>query len=139
MSRTPELPIHFRDCDWSHLYLWIQLASPPGEEEEGYLRHVLESWYSLGVLGAFNATRLPIQEAGVDLEGFVYPAETESLPSMMHDLGDVEIQGEWVTCWADMGTADSLALDILCNALATLSREYVALKQVVFGGESRPE
>jgi len=138
MSLSPELPIYFRGCDWSHVQIWIQLAGPADEEEENYLRQVLESWYSLGVLGAFNASRLPIQDAGVDLQDFTYPADTESLPGLMHDLGDLKIEGEWALCWADMGTADGLALDVLCNALTTLSREYVALKQVVFGGEAMP-
>ncbi|MEN9206329.1 MAG: DUF3531 family protein [Thermostichales cyanobacterium SZTDM-1c_bins_54] len=134
----PELPIRFRDCRWSQLWIWIELVSPPSESDQAYLQQVLESWYTLGVLGGFNAGCLPIQEAGVDLDQFVYPADNESLPSLMHNLGDISFDGCWLSTWADMGTADGLALDILCNALTTLSREYVLLKQVVFGGEAPP-
>ena len=36
----------------------------------------------------------------------------------------------------DLGTADELALDVLINALSTLSREQLGVRALVFGGEN---
>lgn len=35
-----------------------------------------------------------------------------------------------------MGTADELALDVLINALCTLSREQLGIRQLLFGGQN---
>lgn len=36
-----------------------------------------------------------------------------------------------------MGTADELALDVLINALSTLSREQLGVRQLVLGGQNQ--
>lgn len=54
----------------------------------------------------------------------------------MHNMGEFEYLGNWARCWFDLGTSDLIALDILINSLRELSKDYVAIKQVIFGGEN---
>ncbi len=128
--------IEFRECDWFSLWIWFEFNHPPIDEEQQYLQQVLESWYTLGMLGGFNASALVAQDAGVDVSYLDYEPEAEPLPSLIHNMGTLEYQEEWGRCWFDLGTADAIALDILLNALQTLSVEYVNLKRVVVGGQN---
>ncbi|GAB4212572.1 MAG: DUF3531 family protein [Synechococcales cyanobacterium] len=132
---APDPTIRFQDCDWNRLWIWLHFASIPDDQAQAYVEQVIESWYSLGLLGAYNATSLPIQEAGVALSEFDYPQDLELLPAFFHNMGEVEYQHDWGRFWVDMGSADSLALDILCHALRTLSRDYVPLREIQFGGD----
>jgi hypothetical protein len=126
--------IEFRECDWDDLWIWFEFVDPPLEGEQQYLEQVLDSWYSLGLLGGYNASSLPAQEAGVDLSYMDYEPEPNQLPSMMHNMGTVEYEENWARCWFDLGTADAMALDILLNALITLNTEYVSFNRVIVGG-----
>lgn len=130
------MQIEFRECDWFSLWLWFEFVNPPAEAEKQYLEQVLESWYTLGMLGGFNATALAAQEAGVDLSYMDYPPATEQMPSLMHNMGAVDYQADWGRCWFDLGTADVMSLDILLGALSTLSQEYIGLKRVIVGGKN---
>ena len=71
-----------------------------------------------------------------------------SLNAFIHEMSDLEAKGCWMRAWCasshtalmricvkvdmiqccrlNMGTADELALDVLINALSTLSKEYVS-------------
>ncbi|MDX2271917.1 MAG: DUF3531 family protein [Cyanobacteriota bacterium] len=126
--------IEFRECDWADLWIWFEFAEPPVEAEKEYLEQVLNSWYTLGMLGGFNAASLVAQEAGVDISYLDYLPPEDSLPSMMHNMGSPEYQEEWGRCWFDLGTADALSLDVLLSTLTTLSLEYVGLQRVIVGG-----
>lgn len=128
------MQIEFHECDWFNLWIWFQFENPPLEAEQQYLEQLLESWYTLGMLGGFNASALVVQEAGVDLSYLDYQQPETTLPSLMHNMGTVEFREEWGRCWFDLGTTDALSLDVLLNALTTLSQEYIALKRVVVGG-----
>ncbi len=130
------MEIEFRDCDWFNLWLWFEFPHAPIEAERQYLEQVLESWYTLGMLGGFNAETLPAQEAGVDLSYLDYQSTPEILPSLMHNMGAMEYQDQWGRCWFDLGTADALSLDVLLSALHTLSQEYVPLNRVIVGGQN---
>ncbi len=131
------MQISFQECNWSQLYIWLEFTQTPSPEEQEYLQLVLESWYTLGVLGGFNATALPIQEtADEDLSYWDYPPVSNALPALMHNMGSVEFLGNLARCWFDLGTADPLALDVLINALSTLDKDYSALQQLVIGGDN---
>jgi hypothetical protein len=65
----------------------------------------------------------------------VFTSNPDRLPSLMHNMGAVEFNGAWAKCWFDLGTADALALDVLLNALETLSLDYVSIQRVVIGEE----
>ena len=130
------MQIEFRECDWFNLWLWFEFTDPPLEADRQYLEQVLESWYTLGMLGGFNASTLPAQEAGVDLSYLDYQPIEETLPSLMHNMGPVEYQDHWGRCWFDLGTADALSLDVLIAALQTLSQEYLSLDRLIVGGQN---
>ncbi|WP_218081165.1 DUF3531 family protein [Anthocerotibacter panamensis] len=129
------MEVEFKKAVWSKLWIYLEFTTAPNEAEQQYIQQLFESWYTLGLLGGFNATATPIQNSEVeDLSHLEYPAHQERLPSLMHNMGEVEFQQHWARCWFDLGTADALALDILINALDTLSHEYASLKRVIVGG-----
>ncbi|MGY2778378.1 hypothetical protein ACVW0B_000264 [Thermostichus sp. MS-CIW-23] len=136
MYQELSMQVEFRECDPGNLWIWFEFAEPPVEAELEYLNEVLESWYVLGKLGGFNAERLVAQEAEVDLSYLEYPNESEPLPSLMHNMGSLEEKDNWARCWFDLGTADAMALDVLINALRTLSLEYIGLSRVIIGGQN---
>jgi hypothetical protein len=131
------MQVEFRECNWSDLWIWFEFPEPPLESEKQYLEQVVESWYTLGMLGGFNATFLPVQEAGFDISHMDYDADAERLPSLIHNMGSMEYEGKWGRCWFDLGTADAIALDVLLNTLHHLSLEYVTLTRVVIGGNNQ--
>jgi len=126
----------FRETNWANLWVALEFAQPPTDEEQQYVRQVFESWYSLGMLGGFNASATPLQDAETEHLGeMVFTSNPDRLPSLMHNMGAVEFNGAWAKCWFDLGTADALALDVLLNALETLSLDYVSIQRVVIGEE----
>ncbi len=130
------MQIEFRECDWNNLWIWFEFETIPSEKEKQYLEQVLDSWYTLGMLGGFNATSLPAQAAGVDLSYMDYEPEPDQLPSLMHNMGTPEYEENWGRCWFELGTTDALSLDVLINAMITLSQEYLTLQRLIVGGEN---
>ena len=59
---------------------------------------------------------------------------SQALPALMHNLGQLEYQGEWARCWVDLGTADSMAIDVLINALNQIDIDVVQLETLLIGG-----
>jgi len=59
-----------------------------------------------------------------------------AMPSLMHNLGQLEYQNSWSRCWVDFGTADPLSIDILINALHQVSIDYVKIAELIIGGEN---
>ena len=103
-------------------------------------QEVINSWFMLGRLGAYNSSNLQVlyssNGAGNELEYDVNEATSSGLVSSMHDMGTLETNGPWVRFWCDLGTSDELALDILMNALISFSREHVGIRQVLVGGQN---
>jgi len=126
----------FREFNPFDVWMWLEFSTIPSEAEKPYLQEVFEAWYYLGKLGGFNAENLQVQEEGLDLSYMTYDGEQadRSLIALMHNMGDLEYQGNWGRCWFDLGTSDALALDILINALRQLSQEYVAIETLIIGG-----
>jgi hypothetical protein len=128
----------FRECDFFNLWIWIQFATVPSTMEQQYVDEILNSWYFLGKLGGFNAENLQVQETGLEISYMNYDnsQSNNSLVSLMHNMGEVEYQGVWARCWFDLGTTDAIALDILLNALGQFSEDYVAIEQIIIGGQN---
>jgi hypothetical protein len=82
--------------------------------------------------------RLQIQDQGIEISYMEYDQQMadEVLMSPMHNMGDFQYSGTWGRCWFDLGTSDLIALDILINSLTQLSREYIQIRQIIFGGEN---
>jgi hypothetical protein len=131
------MQIEFRECDWFNLWLWMEFEETPTQAERQYLEQVLDAWYTLGMLGGFNAETLVAQDAGVDLSYLDYRPEQDPLPALMHNMGQVDYHRNWGRCWFDLGTADAIALDVLLGALTTLQKEYLSgLLRIVVGGQN---
>ena len=141
--------VFFRPFDPFDLWVWIELYTPPTSSELEMAQEVINSWFMLGRLGAYNSTNLQVlySSSGVGSVGGVGPARGEEgfeydveeataggLASTMHDMSELETRGPWVRFWVDMGTSDELGLDVLVNALLTFSKEHVGVRQIVVGG-----
>lgn len=131
------MEVNLREIVWNDLWVWFEFAEVPTERQRLYLEQVLDAWYSLGLVGGYNASRLRLHETAdeADLSYTVYDMDAGAvLPSLMHNMGEIEY-GEWTArCWFDLGTADPLSLDVLINALDTLSEEYVPIARLTLGG-----
>ena len=130
------MDVRFREVDPFSCWIWLRFATPPSQGERNYVDGIFDSWYVIGRLGGFNAENLQVHEEGVDLSWMTYDNdEAESvMPALMHNMGDLEYQGEWCRCWVDLGTSDSVGIDILINALRQLDTDVVQIEEVVIGG-----
>jgi hypothetical protein len=143
-----EMPprIRFRDIDPFDTWVWMELYNPPTGAAAEMLQEVVNSWFMLGRLGAYDSSNLQVLYSDGAKSTLEYidghgdqgaePSMGTQLQSTMHDMGEVEYQGSWARFWVDMGTSDELGFDILINALRTFSREHVGIRQIVFGGEN---
>ncbi|NMF84390.1 DUF3531 family protein [Nodosilinea sp. P-1105] len=132
------MQVEFRECDFFNLWLWLRFETVPSNLEQQYIDEVFSSWFFIGKLGGFNAENLQVQDTGLDISYLPYDQDqlSDSMLSVMHNIGEVEYQGVWARCWIDLGTSDALALDVLINALEQFSREYVVIETCFVGGEN---
>ncbi|MGF1495548.1 MAG: DUF3531 family protein [Elainellaceae cyanobacterium] len=130
--------VEFRECDFFNLWIWLELETSPAPLEQQYIEEIFNSWYFLGKLGGFNAENLQVQETGLDISYLPYDddAAEDSLMAVMHNMAEVEFRGTWARCWFDLGTSDAIALDVLVNAIRQFSKDYVAIKQLIVGGQN---
>ncbi|KAK9098918.1 hypothetical protein Syun_025963 [Stephania yunnanensis] len=127
--------VSFRDFNPLDSYIWIELYGSPSDRDVDLIGSVIQSWYVMGRLGAFNSSNLQLASSSMEYDP-LYDADRgfQVMPSSFHDIGDVEFQDNWGRFWVDLGTTDFLAIDVLLNCLTVLSSEYVGIQQVVFGG-----
>jgi len=132
------MQISFREFNPFDLWIWIEFETVSTGQEQQYLEEVFNSWFYLGKLGAFNAENLQVSECGEDLSYLDYRQDEadQAMMAPMHNMGEFEYLGTWGRCWFDLGTSDNIALDVLINALNHLSNDYIAIRQVIFGGEN---
>ncbi|KAL4437358.1 hypothetical protein ABPG75_004497 [Micractinium tetrahymenae] len=131
--------VSFRSpVDQFSLWIWLELYRPPTAGDMELLQEVLNSWFLVGRLGGYNSTNLQVlYHQDEELEDLMYDTEDSgSMAATFHDMAPLESKGSWARFWLDMGTADELALDVLLNALSTLSREQLGIRQVVVGGQN---
>ena len=130
------MEVHFREVDPFNCWIWLKFADVPTQDERSYVDGVFDSWYVIGRLGGFNAANLQSQEEGADLSWLNYDNEeaTNVLPSLMHNVGQLEYEGEWSRCWVDLGTSDSLAIDVLINTLHQIDVDFVKIEELCIGG-----
>ncbi|PWA47609.1 hypothetical protein CTI12_AA496580 [Artemisia annua] len=117
--------------------IWFKLYGPPSDRDVDLIGSVIQSWYVMGRLGAYNSSNLQLANTSMEYNP-LYDADKgfNVMPSSFHDVGDVEFQDNWGRVWVDIGTFDYFALDVLLNCLTVLSSEYLGIQQVVFGGRS---
>ncbi|VAI62514.1 unnamed protein product [Triticum turgidum subsp. durum] len=127
--------VSFRDFNPLNAFIWFELFGEPTDRDVDLLGGVIQAWYVMGRLGAFNSSNLQLANSMLDFDPS-YDSEEASavMPSSFHDISDVEFQDNWGRVWVDLGTSDHLGLDVLLNCLTQLSSEHLGIKQVVFGG-----
>ena len=130
------MKVRFREIDPFNCWIWLRFHNVPSKAERDYVDGVFDSWYVIGRLGGFNAANLQSQEEGADLSWMSYDNEeaTNVLPSLMHNVGQLEYEGEWSRCWVDLGTSDSLAIDVLINTLHQIDVDFVKIEELCIGG-----
>ena len=128
----------FREVDPFNCWIWIKFLEIPTQSDKSYLDGIFDSWYVLGKLGGFNSENLQSHNEGSELSWMSYDNELtiSSLPSLMHNVGQMEYQKFWSRCWVDFGTSDPLSIDILINALNQFSNDYVEISDLIIGGEN---
>lgn len=129
------MKVSFREFNASNSYIWIELYSSPSEKDVDVIGSVFRSWYLLGRLGAFNTLNMQVSKLPAD-QGLSYNEKAEEgvLAAYFHNIGVLEFQDNWGRVWADLGTADALALDVFINSLAAVSSDHVGIKELTFGG-----
>ncbi|RZC71544.1 hypothetical protein C5167_034693 [Papaver somniferum] len=127
--------VSFRDFNPIDSHIWFELYGAPSDRDVELIGSVIQSWYVMGRLGAFNSSNLQLANSSMEHDP-TYDADKGStvMPSSFHDIGDVEFQDNWGRVWVDLGTCDFFAIDVLLNCLTVLSSEYLGIQQVVFGG-----
>lgn len=132
------MQVQFREFDPFDLWIWLEFSNVPSQREQQYVEEVFNSWFFLGKLGGFNAENLQVQEEGLELSYMEYDQNlaSESLVSLMHNMGEFEYEGSWARCWFDLGTSDAIALDILINSLTQLTKEYIGIERLIIGGQN---
>jgi len=130
------MDVRFREIDPFNCWLWLRFAESPSQGERSYVDGVFDSWYVIGRMGGFNAENLQANEEGAELSWMSYDNDQASsvMPALMHNMGELEYQGEWARCWLDLGTSDAVALDVLINALRQLDNDVVQLQELLVGG-----
>lgn len=132
------MEVQFREFNPFDLWIWLKFSTIPSRMEQQYIEELLDSWFYLGKLGGFNAQKLHVQDAGVEISYLEYDRSVQdnALVSLMHNMGDIEYLGVWGRCWFDLGTSDLIAIDILINALDRLNKEFVQIDKIIIGGEN---
>ncbi|KAF6162916.1 hypothetical protein GIB67_021065 [Kingdonia uniflora] len=127
--------VSFREFNPLDSHIWFELYGSPSDRDVDLIGSVIQSWYVMGRLGAFNSSNLQLANSSMDFDP-LYDEEKgfKVMPSSFHDIGDVEFQDNWGRVWVDLGTSDFFAIDVLLNCLTVLSSEYVGVQQVIFGG-----
>ena len=130
------MELRFREIDPFNFWIWIRFANVPGQGERNYIDGIFDSWYVIGRLGGFNAENLQAHDEGSDISWMAYDNDEARgvMPSLMHNIGQLEYQGEWSRCWVDMGTCDPLAIDILINSLKQIDIDVIQIEEVLIGG-----
>ena len=130
------MEVRFREVDPFNCWIWLQFVGGPTEGEQNYIDGVFDSWYVIGRLGGFNSENLQASDQGSELSWMIYEDSPNmtSMPALMHNIGQLEYQGDWARCWLDLGTCDAIALDILINVLKQVDNDLVEIKQLVIGG-----
>lgn len=128
--------VSFRDFNPVDSYIWFELYGSPSDRDVDLIGSVIQSWYVMGRLGAFNSSNLQLANSSMEYNPLYDASKGFSvMPSSFHDIGDVEFQDNWGRVWVDLGTSDFFAIDVLLNCLTLLSSEYLGIQEVVFGGK----
>ncbi|KAK0573676.1 hypothetical protein LWI29_011856 [Acer saccharum] len=109
--------VSFRDFNPLDSFIWFELYGSPADRDVDLIGSIIQSWYVMGRLGAFNSSNMQLANSSMEYDT-LYDAEKDN----------------WGRVWVDLGTSDYFAVDVLLNCLTVLSSEYLGIQQIVFGG-----
>ncbi|XP_027916130.1 uncharacterized protein LOC114175574 [Vigna unguiculata] len=81
-------------------YIWFELYGPPSDRDVNLIGNVIQSWYVMGRLGAFNSSNLQITNSSMEFHP-LYDADKgfKVMPSSFHDINDIESHDNWGRVW----------------------------------------
>ncbi|XP_075504917.1 uncharacterized protein LOC142542261 isoform X2 [Primulina tabacum] len=88
--------VSFRDFNPLDSYIWFELYGSPSDRDVDILGSVIQSWYLMGRLGAFNSANIQLTNLSMEYDP-IYDADkgSKAMPSSFHDISDVEFQDNW--------------------------------------------
>lgn len=98
----------FRRVDQFDLWIWVQLYDPASSAALDMVQELVNAWYLLGRLGAYDASGMKVmRSARYDLSHLPYgrdeDGEPEDMrvtsPAAMMDATDLESKGTWLRFW----------------------------------------
>ncbi|CAA3023336.1 Hypothetical predicted protein [Olea europaea subsp. europaea] len=92
--------VSFRDFNPLDSYIWFELYGSPSDRDVDLLGSVIQSWYVMGRLGAFNSSNLQMASSSMEYNP-LYDADKgfKVMPSSFHDISNVEFQDNWGRIW----------------------------------------
>ncbi|CAL4949247.1 unnamed protein product [Urochloa decumbens] len=130
------IKVVFNKFDFSNSYIWFEFYNALLLKDATLISDALRSWHIVGRLGGCNSMNMQLSQLPLDCKRPTYDAleGANITPTSFYNIGDLEIQDSLARVWVDIGIHEPLLLDILLNALTTISSDHVGIKQVQFGG-----
>uniref|UniRef100_A0A0A9DTC3 Uncharacterized protein n=1 Tax=Arundo donax TaxID=35708 RepID=A0A0A9DTC3_ARUDO len=130
------MKVVFNKFDFSNSYIWFEFYNAPLPKDVSLISDALRSWHIVGRLGGCNSMNMQLSQLPLDCKRPSYDAleGANVTPTSFYNICDLEIQDNLARVWVDIGIHEPLLLDILLNALTTISSDHVGIKQVQFGG-----
>ncbi|WVZ70040.1 hypothetical protein U9M48_018744 [Paspalum notatum var. saurae] len=130
------MKVVFNKFDFSNSYIWLEFYNALLPKDVTLISDALRSWHIVGRLGGCNSMNMQLSQLPLDCKRPTYDAleGANVTPTSFYNIGDLEIQDNLARVWVDIGIHEPLLLDILLNALTTISSDHVGIKQVQFGG-----
>ncbi|KAJ1687822.1 hypothetical protein LUZ63_019212 [Rhynchospora breviuscula] len=134
-TATP-MKVTFNKFNFSNSYIWFEFYNAPLPKDISFICDAIRCWHIVGRLGGCNSMNMQLSQGPMEKKTLTYDAVegANMTPTTFYNIGDFELQDNLARVWVDIGTHEPLLLDVLINALITISSDYVGIKQVVFGG-----
>ncbi|XP_062213290.1 uncharacterized protein LOC133914163 [Phragmites australis] len=130
------MKVVFKKFDFSNSYIWFEFYNALLPKDVKLISDALRSWHIVGRLGGCNSMNMQLSQLPLDCKRPSYDAleGANVTPTSFYNIGDLEVQDNLARVWVDIGIHEPLLLDILFNALTTISSDHVGIKQVQCGG-----
>ncbi|OVA11739.1 Protein of unknown function DUF3531 [Macleaya cordata] len=129
------MKVTFNKFDFSNSYIWFEFYNAPLPNDISLICDTIRSWHIVGRLGGCNSMNMQLSQSPMDKRPSYDAIQGANVsPTTFYNIGDLEVQENIARIWMDIGTSEPLLLDVLINALAQISSDYIGIKQLVFGG-----
>uniref|UniRef100_A0A2N9F451 Uncharacterized protein n=1 Tax=Fagus sylvatica TaxID=28930 RepID=A0A2N9F451_FAGSY len=129
------MKVTFNKFNFSNSYIWFEFYNTPLDKDVALICDTIRSWHIIGRLGGCNSMNMQLSQSPMDKRPSYDAIQGANVtPTAFYNIGDLEIQENLARIWVDIGTSESLLLDVLINALTQISSDIVGIKQLMFGG-----